>query len=102
MVGAAADEAEDAAETADTIEELAPVEAHDVSAIVTALGEHAPESMVVDPPAEEEGGEEESETSMEESESGGMFGLPGPGFISVVFVVIGAAMVARIMPRRQE
>ena len=102
LVGAAADEAEDAAETADTIEELAPVAAHDVSAIVTALGEHAPESMVVEPPAPPEEEAEESETSMEESESGGMFGLPGPGFISVVFVVIGAAMVARIMPRRQE
>jgi hypothetical protein len=54
--------------------------------------------MIVEPPA----AEEESETSVEVSESDGMFGLPGPGFISVVFVVIGAAMVARIMPRRQE
>ena len=100
MVGAAAEEAETAAETADTIEELAPVAAHDVSAIVTALGSHAPESMIVEPPAPPEEGGGESDTSMEDS--GGMFGLPAPGFISVVFVVIGAAMVARIMPRRQE
>jgi len=98
LVGAAAEEELLLAETADTIEELAPVAAHDVSAIVVALGTHAPESMIVEIPAAEDG--EESETSMEES--GGMFGLPAPGFISVVFVVIGAAMVARIMPRRQE
>ncbi len=100
LVGAAAEEAETAAETAITIEELAPVAAHDVSAIVTALGSHAPESMIVEPPAQAEDGGGESDTSMEDS--GGMFGLPAPGFISVVFVVIGAAMVARIMPRRQE
>ena len=98
LVGAAAEEAGTAAETAVTIEDLAPVAAHDVSAIVNALGIHAPESMIVEPPAGE--GEGESETSMEEES--GLFGLPAPGFISVVFVVIGAAMVARIMPRRQE
>ena len=95
LVGTAADEAEDAAETADTIEELAPISAHDVSAIVAALGEHAPESMIEETTPE-------TSPPAEEASEGGFFGLPAPGLISVLFVVLGAAMVASITPRRQE
>ena len=40
--------------------------------------------------------------SAEEASEGGFFGLPAPGLISVLFVVLGAAMVASITPRRQE
>ncbi len=101
LVGAAAEDAEESAERSVTLEELAPVAAHDVSAIVTALGIHAPESMIVEPPTstDEDGGQ--SDTS-EESTTEGMFGLPAPGIFSVVFVVLGAALVAGFMPRRQE
>jgi hypothetical protein len=97
LVGEAADVAEDNAEEATTIEELAPVAAHDVAAIVEALGEHAPESMV-----EEETTTSETSPPVEEASESGFFGLPAPGLISVVFVVLGAAMVASITPRRQE
>ena len=97
LVGEAADVAEDNAEEATTIEELAPIAAHDVAAIVEALGEHAPESMV-----EEETTTSETSPPVEEASESGFFGLPAPGLISVVFVVLGAAMVASIPPRRQE
>ncbi|DAC52454.1 MAG TPA: hypothetical protein D7H97_00010 [Candidatus Poseidoniales archaeon] len=48
LVGEAADVAEDNAELAVTIEDLAPVAQHDVSAVIEALGIHAPEEMVSD------------------------------------------------------
>ena len=98
LVGEAADEAEDEAEEATTIEELAPVAAHDVGAIVSALGEHAPESMI----QEETTTSESSPPITDEVSDEGLFGLPAPGLISVVFVVLGAAFVATITPRRQE
>ena len=52
--------------------------------------------------------EEETTTSessppiTDEVSDEGLFGLPAPGLISVVFVVLGAAFVATITPRRQE
>ncbi|MDP7312614.1 MAG: low-density lipoprotein receptor class A repeat-containing protein [Candidatus Thalassarchaeaceae archaeon] len=48
LVGEAADVAEDNSELRTTIEDLAPIAEHDVSAVIEALGIHAPEEMISD------------------------------------------------------
>lgn len=79
-------------EDEDTLEELAPVSEHDLAALEEMLGIEAddPEEPSDDSPVIEEG-----------SSEGGLLGLPAPSLISVLFVVLGAAMVATITPRRQ-
>lgn len=94
-VGSAAEDALANAEDADTLEELAPVDEHDLAALEEMLG------------IADEGDDGISDGTDDplvdgESESGGLLGLPGPSLVSVVFVVLGAAMVATIKPRRRE
>ncbi len=92
LVGAAADEAEDAAEAANTIEELAPVSLHDVSAVIAALGEHAPEEMVA--------GSESGDGSSESSSSTVMLIAVAGGILLLVIGVI--ATLVLVMSRRRQ
>ncbi len=92
LVGAAADEAEDAAEAANTIEELAPVSLHDVSAVIEALGEHAPDEMVA--------GSESGDGSSELSSSAVMLIAVAGGILLLVIGVI--ATLVLVMSRRRK
>ena len=82
LVGEAADVAEDAAESEITIEALAPIAEHDVTAVIEALGIHAPEEMVSDD------GNSDSTTTGESSSS-----LP----LSMVAIGLGALLVIVIL-----
>jgi len=92
LVGEAADEAEDVAEEEVTIEELAPVEEHDVEAVVEVLGEHAPPEMVADVAPPSTGGPSEVE-GPDASSDGPFAGMSG----STILFIGGGTLVAIIV-----
>ena len=92
LVGAAADEAEDAAEAADTIEELAPVSLHDVSAVIAALGEHAPDEMA-------EGSESGDGSSESYSSAVILIAVAGGILVLIIGVIVTLVLV---MSRRRQ
>ena len=89
LIGEAADEAEDSAESADTIEELAPVSEHDVTAVYDALG--------IDPPPgssnQDDGGTDGALSSMV---------LIVGGIITFVVLLIIALFTILLMTRKRS
>jgi len=81
LVGEAADVAEDSLELKTTIEDLAPIAEHDVSAVIEALGIHAPEEMISD-----------YENSQDDGDSGSFSSLA-----RVVAIGLGALLVIIVM-----
>ena len=92
LVGEAADEAEDVAEEEVTIEELAPVEEHDVEAVVEVLGEHAPPEMVADVAPPSTGGPSDGD-GPDGSSDGPFAGMSG----STLVFIGGGTLVAIIV-----
>ena len=86
LVGEAADEAEDVAETSVTIEALAPIANHDVSAVIEALGIHAPDSMINDDSQSAGEGEDSSFSSLTTMVAVGLGAL-------LVLIVLGVVVM---------
>jgi hypothetical protein len=93
LVGETADEAEDVAETSVTIEALAPIANHDVSAVIEVLGIHAPEEMVSDNSQSDGEGEDGSFSSLTTMVAVGLGAL-------LVLIVLGAVVMLVVTRKR--
>jgi len=93
LVGEAADVAEDNAELAVTIEDLAPIAKHDVSAVIEALGIHAPEEMISDNSQSDGGNSDSSFSSLATMVAVGLGAL-------LVLIVLGAVVMLVVTRKR--